>query len=284
MQLLAAGLTAVLSICAAADKGLPVHSPITPVEGPSNLQRLGLTVQTSMMGWTGAYGSLSAVRPAYFEQTSGPRILSGADVYRLGCRACHQADGSGMPPEIPPIFGPVQATSASLLKQRMKERERPITEAFARELTSGSKKDLLDRIQKGGEKMPPFGYLSTAEVDALISYLNVLAKIPGAGKQQTVTEPKMRVGELLVKGTCHICHGATGPWPNPEQLLQGAVPPISGFTAKSLPEVIGKVRYGAPVVMGYAGFSYRGRMPVFAYLSNDEVAAAYLYLIHYPPE
>jgi hypothetical protein len=27
----------------------------------------------------------------------------------------------------------------------------------------------------------------------------------------------------------------------------------------------------------------RGRMPVFDYLTNDEAAAAYLYLVMYPP-
>ncbi len=237
-----------------------------------------------MMGWTGAYGSFSTIRPTYFERTPGPRTLSGADVYRLACRACHQADGSGMPPEIPAIFGPVQATSATVLERRMKAMDRPITATFARELTSGSKTDLLNRIKNGGEKMPSFGYLNTGEVDALIRYLNVLARLPSPGKQQSVTEPVMRVGELLVKGTCHICHSATGRWPTPEQLLQGAVPPIAGFTARSLPEVIGKVRHGAPVLMGNPEFSYRGRMPVFTYLGNDEVAAAYLYLVHYAPK
>jgi hypothetical protein len=35
--------------------------------------------------------------------------------------------------------------------------------------------------------------------------------------------------------------------------------------------------------MGRASVSSRGRMPVFNYLKDDEVASAYLYLLIYPP-
>jgi mono/diheme cytochrome c family protein len=210
--------------------------------------------------------------------------LTGADLYRLGCQSCHKADGSGAPPEINAIIGPVQATSAPLMERRMRERGRPISSAFARELASGSKKDLLDRLHKGGQKMPSFVYLTDKEVDALIRHLESIAGLPGAGKQKTLTEPVTRVGELLVKGTCHICHDATGRWPDPQELLQGSVPPIAGFTTeKTMPEVVRKVRHGATVVMGSLPLPYRGRMPVFDYLSDDEVVSAYLYLVTYPP-
>ncbi len=282
---------------AAAHKGSPKlasspQSPIlTPVEGPSNLDRLGLTIQTSAMGRTGEWGpppqSPYVMPPTdigYFERMPGPVTLTGADLYRLNCQPCHQADGSGVPPEINAIIGPVQATSATLMERRMREMGRPISAAFARELATGSMKDLRDRLKNGGQKMPSFGYLTPAEVNALISYLDLLAGAPGTEKQATVTEPVMRVGELLVKGTCHICHDAAGRWPDPEQLLQGSIPPIGGFTSqKSMSQVIGKVRHGAPVVMGSLRLAYRGRMPVFNYLSDDEVSAAYLYLLHYQP-
>lgn len=240
------------------------------------------------MGRTGLLGPppSSHTEPPneYTERITRPVTLTGADLYRLGCQSCHKADGSGAPPEINAIIGPVQATSATLMERRMRERGRPISAAFARQLASGSKKDLLDRLTKGGQKMPSFAYLTDKEVDALIGYLDFLAGVPGAGKRQTVTEPVMRVGELLVKGTCHICHDATGHWPGPQELLQGSVPPIAGFTAeKTMSEVVRKVRHGAPVVMGSLQLPYRGRMPVFDYLSDDEVASAYLYLVIYPP-
>jgi mono/diheme cytochrome c family protein len=264
---------------------------VVPVEGPSNFHRLGLPFESSSMGRTGVWGlppESYEGPPTNFMVLGGrtrAAILTGADLYRFECRPCHRAEGDGAPPEIPAIAGPVQATSATLMARRMKERGRPISAAFARELAAGSEKDLLDRLKKGGQKMPSFSYLTDNEIRALIGYLNVLASVPGSGKTATVSEPAGRVGELLVKGTCHICHDATGTWPDPEELLQGSIPPIAGFTAKkTMPEVVWKVCHGAPVVMGLLRLPYRGRMPVFDYLSVDEVASAYLHLIHYPPQ
>jgi hypothetical protein len=52
---------------------------------------------------------------------------------------------------------------------------------------------------------------------------------------------------------------------------------------KPVVDFVDKVRRGAAVVMGDVPFHYRGRMPVFSYLRDEEVAAAYLYLSTYPP-
>jgi mono/diheme cytochrome c family protein len=269
----------------------PQSALVTPVEGPSNFHRLGVAFDSSSMGRTGVWGSPPESYqppPTDFVVPQGITravVLTGADLYRLECRPCHKADGNGAPPEIPAIMGPVQATSATLMEARMKERGRPISAAFARELASGSSKDLLDRLKNGGQKMPSFGYLTDGEIRVLIGYLDVLAGVPGSGKTATVTEPAARVGELLMKGTCHICHDAAGTWPDPEEFLEGSIPPIAGFTAKkTVPEFIWKVRHGAPVVMGSLQLQYRGRMPVFDYLSDDEVASAYLYLMNHPPQ
>jgi mono/diheme cytochrome c family protein len=244
------------------------------------------------MGRTGLWGPPPSENPeslpsiTYSENITRPSRLSGADLYRLDCQACHQADGGGSPPEINGIIGPVQATSAAVMAERMKKIGRPITAAFAQQLATGSKKDLLDRLKNGGQKMPSFGHLTSKEVRALVAYLELLARVPGAEKRQlVVTEPVARVGELLVKGTCHICHAATGRWPDPEELLQGAVPSLGSIaTERSMLQVIRKVRYGAPVVMGRASVSSRGRMPVFNYLKDDEVASADLYLLICPPK
>jgi mono/diheme cytochrome c family protein len=273
-------------------KPAPQSPPLVmPVEGPSNFHRLGLAFESSSMGRTGLWGTRPESYqgpPVHFVVPEGMTravVLTGADLYRLQCRPCHKADGNGAPPEIPAISGPVQATSATMMERRMRERGRPISAAFAQELASGSQKDLLARLKNGGQKMPSFSYLTDSEIRALIGYLDVLAGVPVTGKTATVTQPAARVGELLVKGTCHICHDATGTWPDPEELLQGSIPPIAGFTTKrTMPEFIWKVRHGAPVVMGFLQLTYRGRMPVFDYLSDDEVASAYLNLIHYPPQ
>jgi mono/diheme cytochrome c family protein len=271
------------------DPSPPQAAHVTRIEGPSNFHRLDFTFETSAMGRTGLLGprpGSHAMPPdEYSETLAQPVALTGADLYRLGCQSCHKADGSGAPPEINALIGPVQATSAALVAGRMKERGRPISAAFARELASSSKKDLMVRLTKGGQKMPSFGYLTEGEISVLMSYLESLAGVPGTAKRQTVTEPVARVGELLVKGTCHICHDATGRWPAPQELLEGVVPPMAGFTTeKTMSEFVRKVRHGAPVVMGSLQLPYRGRMPVFDYLSDSEAASAYLYLVNYPPQ
>jgi mono/diheme cytochrome c family protein len=148
---------------------------------------------------------------------------------------------------------------------------------------------LIQRFHKGGEAMPPFPQLSELEIRSIVAYLERLSDVPGAEKNQVaVKESPYRVGEHIVKSTCHICHSAAGPNPDPQQLLDGAIPPLSTLTTRtSLSEFIRKVTNGAPVIMGAQPFSYRdsyrGRMPVFRYLSDDEAADAYLYLTLFPP-
>lgn len=134
--------------------------------------------------------------------------------------------------------------------------------------------------------MPAFNHLSANEVDVLIAYLEWLAGVPGAGeRQRVVREPALRVGEQLVKGTCHICHDATGSWPNAAALLDGAIPSLAGLVGeRTLHDVVTKVRYGKLIIMGTVQMAYRGRMPVFDYISDAEVSAAYEYLAAYPPE
>jgi len=53
--------------------------------------------------------------------------------------------------------------------------------------------------------------------------------------------------------------------------------------SKTFTEFVQKVRQGAAVPLGTPGVSSRGRMPVFDYLTEPEVAAAYSYLATYPP-
>jgi hypothetical protein len=110
--------------------------------------------------------------------------------------------------------------------------------------------------------------------------------VRGAEKNQfTVRESSYRVGEHIVKSTCHICHNAVGPNPDPSEILGGAIPPLSTLTARvTLPEFVRKVTSGATIIQGTPPAPYRGRMPVYSYLSQDEAAAAYQYLLLYPPQ
>ena len=220
-----------------------------------------------------------------FEAGKQGLVLHGADLYRLNCRGCHGEFGLGAPPEINSVIEPSRATSAPFILDRMRKRGMETSRAQATEMANQAKESLLKRLHVGGVDMPPFPQLSDPEVRAIFGYLRQLAEIPGAERQQvSLEEPSVRVGEHIVKSTCHICHNAVGVNPGPNELMQGTIPPLSTLTTRvSLPEFERKVRHGAPILMGTPLVPYRGRMPVFDYLSEREVADAYLYLKQYPP-
>jgi mono/diheme cytochrome c family protein len=211
--------------------------------------------------------------------------LHGADLYRLNCQGCHGEAGLGAPPEINSLVNPVRATSVPAVMERMKKVGMDISPANAKELAKQARTALLQRLHDGGVSMPAFHHLTEAEIASLVAYLNQLAGLPGAEKTQVaVRESPVRMGELIVKSTCHICHTADGPNPDSQQLLEGSIPPLSTLTRrKNWPDFVRKVTIGAPIVMGTPPMPYRGRMPVFGYLSPDEASYVYLYLTLYPP-
>jgi mono/diheme cytochrome c family protein len=270
---------------------------VTPVEGPSVLRHLGLTIEHTSMGWEGQWGEpslnvasspTSPARPGQAGNPAAGLVLTGADLYRVSCRACHKQDGSGGPPEINSIIGPVQSASVQWMTQRMKAMGRPADAKFIRELTSGTEADLRKRLKVGGHTMPSFAHLSEQEIQVLRPYLDEMAAVPGAGhRSRTITEPSARVGELIVKGTCHICHDATGPVDNadkPTTVMSGIIPSLATIPhQKTLGQFVQKVREGSPIPLSAGGVSSRGRMAVFNYLSDAEAASAYSYLITYPP-
>jgi mono/diheme cytochrome c family protein len=267
---------------------------VTVVEGESWLEHLHRTFNQTSMGKTGRLGPAApipgeevphwqlALSPGFAPQTV---TLHGSDLHRLNCQGCHGESGLGAPPEINSLINPVRATSVAAVMERMKKTGMDITRADATELAKQSKTALLQRLHDGGVSMPAFRQLNEAEIGSLVAYLNLLAGLPGAEKAQlAVRESPVRVGELIVKSTCHICHSAAGPNPDPQQLLEGAIPPLSTLTTrKNWTEFVRKVTNGAPITMGTPPTSYRGRMPVFGYLTEDEASYVYLYLTLYPP-
>jgi mono/diheme cytochrome c family protein len=271
---------------------------VSAVEGESWIRHLHRAFDETSMGKTWDLGP-PAPKPGeespHWQPQLSPNFatnivtLHGSDLYRLNCQGCHAGSGMGTPPEINSVINPVRATSVAVIMARSKKTGQDMSRADAAVLANQAKVLLLDRFQKGGQNMPPFSQLSEAEIRSIVAYLEQLSDVPGAeGSQIAVRESSYRVGELVVKSTCHICHSAAGPNPDPQQLLEGAIPPLSALTTRtSLPDFIRKVTNGAPIIMGTPPFSYRdsyrGRMPVFRYLSEDEAADAYLYLTLYPP-
>ena len=67
---------------------------------PSTLHHLGLTIERSSMGWDGQWGSMPLAHSAPDapdtgrQPSGGAFVLSGADLYRISCRACHKPDGT----------------------------------------------------------------------------------------------------------------------------------------------------------------------------------------------
>jgi mono/diheme cytochrome c family protein len=262
---------------------------VTPVEGPSWLKRLGLTHRGSSMGQMGQMGlspSSTAAsawgRSSFPESLEKPFTLSGADLYRLDCQACHNIGGIGLPPEIHSLIDPVRATSPAVIREQMAKRGVTLDAATLKQMTSQAEAAVRERLQKGGEKMPPFRHLEGVEVEALLNYLKSLAGVPGANEKQIrMTEPAVRVGEHLVKGTCLICHDATGPGRDAIAATPGLVPSLASFLEQDpVATMVRKAREGAPAP-GMIG--KRGEMPVLSYLTPEELDAAYVYLIAYPP-
>ncbi|MFI5183061.1 MAG: c-type cytochrome [Vicinamibacteria bacterium] len=259
---------------------------ITPPAGPSWLVRRNLVMLDASLGRIGnvavpatAAGPQGAVWPwlALREHWT----LTGADLYRLNCRSCHNALGSGLPPEINSLLDPMRATSSALLKKRMEERGRSLDAQTAREMASQADGNIRKRLHDGGEKMPALPHLSPAEVDAILGHVGRLAGLPEAErKDPRLTLSTAQVGQHVVKGTCQICHDTSGPGTYSGRNGTGKlIPSLTVIVeTKSMPDMIRKVHTGSPSAES------RGEMPLFPYLSDEELGAAYVYLVSHPPQ
>jgi mono/diheme cytochrome c family protein len=272
---------------------------VTPVAGPSWLNRLGLTYRDSSLGRGAATYGPPPTQPTYGPPPTQraqpspaplpvgrPVVLSGADLYRLNCQSCHGSEGTGTPPEIKSVLGLVQGSSLEMVRQHLQQKGTAVPRSAAQAQATRAKTDLYRRIQKGGERMPALGHLQEDDINVLYAYLTQLAGSPDASTQSRRTTSWARLGEHVVKGTCHICHDAVGSRPSGEALLvQGTIPPFTTLLDdKPVADFVKKVRSGAPVMTRDPVFHYRGRMPVFSYLQDVEVAAAYMFLVDYPPQ
>jgi len=269
------------------------HTSVTAVEGESWISHLHKRFGETSMGRTSDLGPApprpgNEAPPWQLNLSPGFPMslvtLNGADLFRLNCQGCHKQSGHGAPPEINSVIDPVRATSVAVITAEMKAAGREMSQSEIAAMAKEAKVMLLRRLHVGGEHMLP-PVLSEAEIRSLVAYLEQLSGVPGAEKKQiAVKESSYHVGEHIVKSTCHVCHNATGPNPSTQQILEGAIPPLATLTTRvGLPDFVRKVTKGAPITMGTPPTSYRGRMSVFVYLSQDEAAAAYLYLSRYPP-
>jgi mono/diheme cytochrome c family protein len=280
----------VIAACAVLLVAAAQAAVVTPVAGPSWLNHLGIRYgDTSLGRGAGRYGpsptDLATERAPLVPMLDRSVTLTGADLYRLNCQACHRAAGTGAPPEVRSVLPVVDGSSFETMRRQLLQEGRAGASAEARRKSGDARLALYQRIQKGGTKMPPREHLRPADIDVLYAYLTQLAGAPDQRPQSQMTVSWERVGENVVKGTCHICHDAVGPRPIGRALLDGAIPSLASLMAdKPITEFVNKVRNGAPILMGDPPMHRRGRMPVFYYLKDQEIAAAYLFLTNHPPQ
>ena len=211
---------------------------ITAVTGESWLHHLHRSFDETSMGRTwrlGPPGSANDHAPSRLRlfapsastaTGSNMETLHGSDLYRLNCQGCHGESGLGAPPEIGSLIDPVRATSTTMVEQRMSKVGMVMSRRQTAEMVNQSRVALLKRLYEGGQDMPSFHHLTAREIRSLVVYLQQLAGFRVRKKQAAIQESHARVGELIVKSTCHICHSATGANPTPAELSQGAIPPL----------------------------------------------------------
>jgi mono/diheme cytochrome c family protein len=281
--------------------------PIPSGQGPSCLKHLGLSVSQTRMGQMGGTGALPANPHGNPHPSSGGPLgpanlnsviqrflstfrsspekagavlnekfpVSGADLYRWNCQACHGPDGQGATPEINSVLGPVQGTSPVMTRKRLEARGLDVDDDMIQQVTELAEASLRDRFQHGGKNMPSFEYLRADEVEALFGYLEKLASVPPTKRDGLlVPESAARVGEHIVRGTCHVCHDATGPGSGHTAMAQGTIPSLASIPRDhSLSGVVHQVQYGSCGTMRMTGGEM---MPAYPYFTEEEIAAVYL--------
>ena len=291
---------------AAAEAGSGEYHTVS-LQGPSWLKHLGLTVSQTHMGQMGGTDAVPAkpqvkLLPASATSTPPANLnsvihrflaalraepqeasgilnerfdVTGADLYRWNCQSCHGPDGQGSAPEINSVIGPVQGTSPALTRKRLEARGLDVDDDMVQQVSELAEGSLRDRLQHGGKNMPSFEYLRADEVEALYGYLEKLASVPpGKRDNLLVPESAARVGEHIARGTCHVCHDATGPGAGHAAMVLGTIPSLASLPKEhSLSGVVHQVRYGSCGMIRFTGGEV---MPAYPYFTEDEIAALYL--------
>ncbi len=243
---------------------------VTPVTGPSWLSRLGVPLDKTSLGrGTATYGPTTPpATPPLASLSVRPSVpLTGEDIYRLNCLACHGRRGTGAPPEVKSAIDPVIGASLDAMTRTQ------------------VRQDVLARVHRGGQRMPSREYLRDIDLTRLYEYLSRLAGATIASHAVPEQVTWARLGEQVVKGTCHICHDATGHWPTDAARIKGAIPSLQALMAsRTVADFVTKASKGAPVHVASLTVDHRGRMPVFSNLKDEEIVAAYVYLATYPPQ
>lgn len=268
---------------------LTTRSGVAAVSESSVYNRFALGIDWAGFGKIGDLGlapqRLAKLNREVSEPIGGVRWmergfrLSGQDLYRLSCRSCHGAAGQGLQPHVPPLSDPIRAISPMMVSRRMAERGRPISDDVAKSIASRAEATLRQRLREGGHIMPPFAHLDAEETKVLLGYLQSLVGVPAEEKRpQEIDRSAFRIGELVTRGVCLICHNATERYRSAR--LDRDVPNVDDFVEDyPLNKFVRKVRTGLA-----DADETPGRMPSFKYLTHEELSATYIYLAAFPPK
>jgi mono/diheme cytochrome c family protein len=243
-------------------------STITAASGPSVLTRLKTGFQFSSMGRAGYTGV--AAGPATEAATPIPKDwlvsgfeMTGEDVFRVNCRSCHGVGAQGLHPAIPNLLA------------KAREAAGKGGDAAQRNEAAATEMAIRHRLLKGGMVMPSFEHLDAAEVEVLLGYLESLPSAQTPAPARRIRVPAARVGENVVKAVCQICHDATPGEQRPA--ADQSLSTLSEFPVKySVRDFVARVH---ATTTGGPG----GHKPRLDYLRPEEIEAAYVYLIGYPP-
>jgi len=239
---------------------------VTPASGPSLIAKLRTGVDWTAFGRAGGADTTAVAgggAEAVGARTTSSWLvdgfeLTGADLYRMNCRSCHGPAGQGSRSGIPPLTG-------ALAKGAPGE---PVGEIRVRH-----------RLVDGGRVMPNFSHLQGDEVTLLLGHLRTLSGEANPAADQRLRQTAARVGEHVVKANCQVCHDAVPG--TARQPADTSVIALAEMTTRfSAGELVRKVRTGSPEIVRSTA---HGRMPKIDYLSPEELEAAYVYLVGFPP-
>lgn len=166
----------------------------------------------------------AVIAPAGAQDNGGPLFEQGKALFEDNCEACHQADGSGVPPNFPKLDGNEKLADHALIVQQ---------------------------VRAGKEAMPAFPDLTAEEIAAVASYVrnawsNDFGPVTTAEAEEVlatvvVNEPsrsiwdgvyrasQARNARIIYLGTCAPCHGSrlNGA---PDEADMSPGPPLAGTT------------------------------------------------------
>ena len=206
---------------------------VAPVVGPSWLTRRGVAYDRTNLG--------VATRDAL---TRAPTDRTAAAATRDAAHACPRRR-SALSTQLPGV-SPRGETARPIrtLRSAANSRRCFVGGDQATTTTNVARTNLPDLIRHGTVLMPAREHLKDDDLDMLFDYLTQAADPIETARRARRVGSWARLGEHVVKGTCHICHDAVGPRTSPASVQKGEIPSLEALLAMRFPSPISSARRG----------------------------------------